>query len=455
MSSSDGNYHVVFNGEIYNFVELREELVQKGVRFRSNSDTEVLLELWAAMGPACLPKLTGMFTFCLFDLHRRRLILARDSFGIKPLYLAQWADGWAVCSEVPPLLELPGIDRTLDANSVFRFLAYTLTDQAGSTMLQGVKQVRPGTFMEIDIDWCTVVHEEIFWQLNSDEPAPGADFDTEAQSLRELFLQSVRLHLRSDVPVGAALSGGLDSSAIVCAMRYLEPSLDIHTFTFVSPDPRRSEKHWAEIVSKHVHAIEHHIELDESDFAQDCIDLFKAQFEPFSDLSIYAQYKVFQRVREEGIKVVLDGQGADELFGGYGIFVAYALLDRLQHGEIQSAARLLNAARHLPENNLVLLLLRMARGVLPQRGSVNVQHRLRLGLLPAGMDLDWFKMRDACAGDPCGQQLELEQEDRRPVDGERIASPASVRRPQFDALFVESRVPFLDARPGGVLRASA
>ena len=227
MSTPDGRYHLLFNGEIYNYVELRSDLEATGRRFHSTGDTEVLLAAWAAWGPQCLPRLVGMFAFAVLDTEAQRLLLARDPFGIKPLFFAEAGGRLAFASEIAPLLALPGISRRAAPGPVYDYLRHGVIDHDGSSLFADIRRFPPAHYAEIDLRSPTGLEPRRYWRL-----APDAHLDLSraqgASRLRELFLESVRLHLRSDVKVGTALSGGIDSSAIVLAMREVGGSaLDI------------------------------------------------------------------------------------------------------------------------------------------------------------------------------------------------------------------------------------
>lgn len=345
MSTPDGRYHLVFNGEIYNYVELREELVRAGVGpFRSSGDTEVLLAGYVHWGVALLPRLVGMFSFAILDGARRRLILARDFAGIKPLYYARWSGGLVFASEIKALRTLPGVGRRADAQRAYEYLHLGLTDHGDGTLYAGIRQVPAAHYLEVDLDRPEQLRVERYWRLPDGERY-DLSFDEAAAGLRERFLRSVTLHMRSDVPVGAALSGGIDSSSIVSAMRHLYPESEIHTFSYIAAQEQLSEERWVDVVGRHAGAVVHKVRPSAAEMIADLDELIRVQDEPFGSTSIYAQYRVFRLAREAGIKVMLDGQGADELLGGYKLLVAARLASMVRQGRWKDAARFLLAAR--------------------------------------------------------------------------------------------------------------
>ena len=315
MSSADGRHHLILNGEIYNYLELRGELESLGIRFRSRSDTEVLLEAWRRWGTAVLPRLTGMFAFALLDVRERTLTLARDPFGIKPLLYSHWPGGFAFASEPKALLALPQVRRKVNAQRVYDYLRFGLTDHGTETMFSDLHSLPPAHWMEVSLDQAVASAPVCYWELASDERYAGT-FEQAADELRERFVDSVRLHLRSDVPVGAALSGGIDSTAIVMAMRALEPGLELHTFSYVADDPELTEERWLDLAASACRATPHKTSATPAQLGTDLDPLLRAQDEPFGSTSIHAQQRLIPLAREARIKVMLDGQGADELLGG-------------------------------------------------------------------------------------------------------------------------------------------
>ena len=316
MNSSNGRWSIVFNGEIYKYRELRLELQSFGFNFTTNSDTEVLLSAWQHWGFDCLPKLVGMFAFAVFDKYSSTLTCVRDSFGINPLFYTEEHDHFAFASEIPALLELLRVKPELNWQRAYDYLVHGDYDSSPDTFYAGLKHLLPGHWIQANVLTGQIGSPQRWWHPKITERAAWR-FDDAVQQVREQFLENVRLHLRSDVPFGAALSGGIDSSAVVCAMRYLEPNLPIHTFSFISEDKNFSEEPWVDRVNKHVDAISHKVKITPQDLVSDLDDLIKAQGEPFGSSSIYAQYRVFQLAKERGVSVILEGQGADEMLAGY------------------------------------------------------------------------------------------------------------------------------------------
>ncbi len=214
MHYAGGRYVIVFNGEIYNYKELREELEMSGCRFSTDSDTEVLIAAWSFWGRQCLPRLIGMFAFAVLDRQNATLTCVRDAFGIKPFFYAQEAGDFLFASEAPSLLALKHGKTQPNWQRAYDYLVFGVYDNQQETFFDGVLQLSPGHLLVVDLGARKIGMPERWWTPRIAERS-DLSFDDAAEQVRELFLQSVRLHLRSDVPLGAALSGGVDSSAVV------------------------------------------------------------------------------------------------------------------------------------------------------------------------------------------------------------------------------------------------
>lgn len=323
MSCPDGRYWMVFNGEIYNYIELRSQLRRLGRTFRTESDSEVLLQGYAEWGPPVLDKLMGMFAVIIWDSKSQRLFAARDRFGIKPLYVHAGARGIAFASEIKQLLDLPGVSRRAEPSRVWDFITSGITDHSAETMFADVQHIRPGCCLTLDLSsWCFGQSLPVRRYYRADAITKVEMSRQEAASrFRELLEDSVRLHLRSDVPVGSCLSGGLDSSAIVSLMRRrLDATKDtaqIHTVSACFPNKEVDEKPFMEHVVRASRTTPHYIFPEPEDALERAAQLTWHQDEPFGSTSIFAQWCVFEEARARGIKVMLDGQGADEQLAGY------------------------------------------------------------------------------------------------------------------------------------------
>jgi asparagine synthase (glutamine-hydrolysing) len=449
MADASGRYLLSYNGEIYNYRELREELTQRGHRFRSATDTEVLLAAWAEWGAAVLPRLTGMFAFAMLDRASATLTLARDAFGIKPLYYQCDASGLAAASELVALRALSDRPLVPDAQRAYDFLLHGRSDDGARTFLADVQRLPAGHYLVIDLRDPAASAPVRWWWPDITE-RQDLSFVDAAEQLRALFLESVRLHLRSDVPLGAALSGGIDSSAVVCAMRHLEPAAPLHTFTFAARGTAIDEERWAALVNAQVGATAHTVLIDPGDLLADMDDLLRAQGEPFGSMSIHAQYRVFRAAREAGITVTLEGQGADELlagYDGYGFARAQSLFETEGAG---ASKRFLDAWASWPGRDRRAAMLQAVQPLVPRALRDVAFRAIGRELTPAWLDVAALRDAGASAHAPAAPL------DEPAVRGRRLAAtlrsvqagpdlPALLRYSDRDAMrwSVESRVPFL------------
>ena len=338
MASPDGRRWVVYNGEIYNYVELRDELARRGHAFRTGTDTEVLLAAYAEWGAGCLARFNGMWAFALWDADARQLFCARDRFGVKPLYYATGPGWFAFGSEIKALLAHPAVPRRPNAAAVYDFLALRLADHTDETFFDGIHRVpaahalvyRPGAAPAL----------RRYWDCR---PAPrdplGAAGEAHAIArFRELFDDAVRIRLRADVPVGTCLSGGVDSSSIVVTANPLLGARQ-RTFSACSEDPRFDERRFIDEVIAATGAASHRVFPSGARLWDELGALVDQMDEPFHSTSQYAQYAVMRLVREAGVTVTLDGQGADELMAGYPAYHGVYLATLLRAGRVGAAAR--------------------------------------------------------------------------------------------------------------------
>ena len=438
-------YTISYNGEITNYIEIRDELIALGDTFVSESDTEVLLKAWAHWGVSTLDRLEGMFGIAILDTHSRTLTLARDPYGIKPLFYAHQGDRIGFCSELSGLLEiLPGTPK-LDWQTAVDYLQWGAYDHTERTFIDGVVQLRPAHYVVIDTVTGRIGEPVRYWW-----PPVATTFDgsyAEAtDSVRSLFLDSVKRNLRSDVPLGIALSGGVDSSAIVGAVRHLEPDLPIDTFSFIAPGFAKSEDRWIDMVVEATSARTHTVQVAPGELEHDLDDLILSQGEPFGGTSIYAQYRVFRLAREHDVIVTLDGQGGDELFAGYYGYPAKRMHSLIETGHWATAARFAGADRAVPESYRRVFPFEVAADFFP----LQLRHRVRRPFPSPLLNRRALREHGVDAGYPRSAAVE-------PARGTRLKAhlrsvlggyglPMLLRHGDRNSMrfSIESRVPFLD-----------
>jgi asparagine synthase (glutamine-hydrolysing) len=314
MSNEDGTIWVVFNGEIYNFESLRRELIARGHRFKSASDTEVIVHLYEKYGDACVERLQGMFAFALWDSRGRRLLLARDRVGIKPLYYADTGRSLVFASEIKALLVDPAVARELDLAAVDSFLThYYLPGEA--TLLRGVRKLLPGHCLTVENGRVRITR---YWDLRfaprADDPATLSD---SARALDALLDDSVRSHMISDVPVGILLSGGVDSTGMLhYASRHANRPLHSFTLGFAGcgvPD----ERPYARLAAQRFGSVHHETTITAREFGDFLPRYVWHMEEPVCEPPAIALHFVARLARDQGVKVLLSGEGGDEAFAGY------------------------------------------------------------------------------------------------------------------------------------------
>ncbi len=348
MSSRDGRFWIVYNGETYNYLELRDELRKLGHPFKTATDTEVVIEAFIEWGPAMLNRLVGMFALAILDLKEESLFLARDFFGIKPLYYTNVGGQFAFASEIQALIQSPLVSRQANPQRVYDYLRFALTDHGDQTMFANVYQLPPAHYLVMDIQNLSFSDPQQYWRLQTDITL-DLPADEAAAITRKLFLKNIGLHMRSDVPVGSCLSGGIDSSAIVMAMKHLEgDALDLRTVSAIFHDAEIDEEAYVNRIVEDTNAVSYRTEPQSAELVHDLDRLISIQGEPFGSTSIYAQQRVFQLASEKGLKVMLDGQGADEILGGYFSYLTAKLASLVKQGRFFSACLFLNAIDRLP-----------------------------------------------------------------------------------------------------------
>lgn len=307
---------LVCNGEIYNFKELKKLLCGRGHRFISNSDSEVIIHGYEEWGEECVEKLRGAFAFAIWDFKKKRLILARDRMGIKPLYYIDKKDYFAFASEAKAFLGLNGCwSAEINRESLELLLGFSFIPN-NNTLLEGVKKIPPAHFLILEQGRITFKR---YWKLRKNEQFTNLSFSEAAQKLEELLSESVKLRLQADVPIGILLSGGLDSSLIAALAKKVSPS-NVHTYT-VGYDHPWDERKFAIQVSKHIKSTHHSIQLHPLEVT-DRIEELIWHFDGLStlDAGIFSTYLISEKVKDFGVKVLLVGEGGDETLGGYSWF---------------------------------------------------------------------------------------------------------------------------------------
>jgi asparagine synthase (glutamine-hydrolysing) len=326
MSYDSGNLVIVYNGEIYNYIELRNELKGLGCGFRTDSDTEVLLAAFYQWGENCVSKLNGMFAFAIWDERKRMLFAARDRFGKKPFFYHFKNGQFYFASEMKALFRAPEIQCRVDLEELESYTDSFQVEKGDRTMFQGIFRLKPSEAFILTSDGG--VKRWQYWGLEGKVVTNDGDLEETVEKFQEVFTDSVRIRLRADVPLGSSLSGGLDSSAIVCTLANELKSRGnngLKTFSARFPNfPTFDEGEYIDAVVDASDAKPYQTTPNPDDLREHIKKIHYYQEEPFLSSSIFAQWKVMQLAKEQGVTILLDGQGGDEILAGYiPYFVTY------------------------------------------------------------------------------------------------------------------------------------
>lgn len=328
-------FWISFNGEIYNFLELRSELEGLGHRFRSETDTEVILASYAQWGEESQRRFNGMWAFAIWDSKERELFLSRDRFGVKPLHIYYDGRRFAFASEMKAFLALDGFTASFRVEVVNRALSdYTRIEGSEECLLNDVRRLRAGYCMRIRAG--EEPRPRRWWRTIEHLPVIPSDEESQAESFRELFLDACKIRMRSDVPLGTALSGGLDSSAVLCGMAHSRQSGNgqqrlasswQRAFVGVFPNTIQDERHYAELVIKHTNTTGEFIRMEPAALLAN-LEAIIFQFEEIYDFP-GSPWLLYRFMRQNGVVISIDGHGGDELLGGYHWHPEFAFLDAI------------------------------------------------------------------------------------------------------------------------------
>lgn len=444
MSNASGNLWLTYNGEIYNFEEVKRELEALGYAFQTMTDTEVILAAYEAWGEACLKRFNGMFAFVIYDSQRKKVFAARDRFGVKPLYYWRSPSGFvAFASEIKQFTVLPGWEASVNPQRAYDFLQWGVFDHTEETLFADVFQLRGGECLTSNVG-----HGKIFrpmkqrWYELTASPFEGTFKEASLQFL-DLFEDAVKLRLRADVDVGSCLSGGLDSSSIVCLVNRLLRDKGCHekqkTFSACSDVVRFNEKLFMDQVVAQTDVSAHYTYPVLDRLFDVGAQMVWHQDEPFGSTSIYAQWLVFQLSKEQGVKVMLDGQGADEQLGGYHGFFGHRFYELFQSLRWQTLYReMRDSGRMHPHLNAWQSL---GRRLLPSGLKQSIKKRMS----PLWVDFRCLKANNLY---PFLGQKENTVQDQSRQQLLFSSLPMLLHYEDRDSMAhsVESRTPFLDYR---------
>jgi asparagine synthase (glutamine-hydrolysing) len=445
-ASDDRRLQLIHNGEIYNYLELRRELESHGRRFHTGTDTEVLLAAYEEWGERCVERFNGIWAFALWDGRARKLFCSRDRFGVKPFYYRHANGRLVFASEVQAFAADPHERLEPNTFAVREYLEQSYLDHTDDTFVAGVHRLPPAHSLVLDENGLRVRR---YWSLEPQDPPAG---DAE-EAFRALFLDSVRLQLRSDVAVGTALSGGLDSSAIAASVGYfLRTESDAatavgaqqRTFTAYFDTPGFDERPYARAVVEQTDADAHWVTFDSNDLVSNLPAIVRAQGEPFGSTSIAAGWYIMRAAHEAGLTVMLDGQGGDELLGGYRAHLGFLLADLLAGGHLAELRREFGALRD--RHSLAALVTATARPFAPEALTRFVRGRSRGSATLVHPELRTIRA-DAAPG-ANGSPFPDRFRRYRELLLTRRGLPELLRYEDRNSMAhgIEARVPFLDHR---------
>lgn len=449
-------YVITYNGEIYNYIELRQELADAGYRFQSETDTEVIMAAYDKWGVDCVHRLNGMWAFVIYDKTTRSVFCSRDRFGVKPFYYWVGPDQTIYfASEIKQFTVIPGWRAQVNSQRAYDYLVFSLTHHTDETLFRNVFEIKGGssiylTLADIQIQNDGRLPIKRWYQLT---PATfTGDFEASATEFRRLFMDSVRLRLRADVPVGSCLSGGLDSSSIVCSANILlkasEEPYSQMTFSAYNEQEQFSEKKWVDTVLDTTNVDGHHVYPLFSEMFDSLSQMTWHQDEPVSGAGVYSQWCVFRLGAQHKIKVMLDGQGADELLAGYSSFFAPRLKGLLKSGRLLTLVAELRLIKQNHGVSYLDSLIRVIDLLLPK----SIRKLLHLQAGSQDYAPEWLN-QEILQASPDSPYHNL---------GDKIDSVKAMSRRQFEtthlptllhwedrnsmAHSIESRCPFLDYR---------
>lgn len=344
MFSADGTLVITYNGEIYNYLELKTELISKGHSFKTKTDTEVILAAYQEWGEDCLFKFNGMWALAIWDLEKNSLFLSRDRFGIKPLYyLYKPRKLFAFASETIAFKYLPGFERSVNSTNADLGIRNSFyLESIGETIYESIQKLLPGHYIKIDYKKNLVIKK--WWKTEEHLPGISDNYNDQVEMFKDIFQDSCKLRLRSDVPIGIALSGGLDSSAVYCTIQQmLKTAIPVkndekrnwkNAFIACFPDTKMDEQSFADEVVTYTNGVANYIYPDQNDISTAIYNETKA--EDFIYLSPPVVHNIYKEMRKKNVKVSLDGHGADELLFGYPHMVA-ELINKRKEGVLPNS----------------------------------------------------------------------------------------------------------------------
>ena len=381
MTYNQGQYTIVFNGEIYNYKEIRSELAQKGFSFISESDTEVILAAYKQWGENCVTHFSGMWAFAIYNTVKQELFLSRDRFGIKPLYYFQNKNSFAFASEIKALLALGMIQPEANMNSVFEYISFGATSDRSANLFNSIQTLPPSCNLTINVNTLGV-KTNYYYQLEEQVANYKLPAEKDIENLFAATLNtSISQHLRADVTIGSTLSGGLDSSTLVAMTALKMQGKPFKTFTAAYNEKEIDESDFArKAISGYPNIDPHFTYPDIKTYWTDFDKLIWHQDLPINSTSMFAQWEVMKLAGSQNIKVLLDGQGADEMLGGYYNFAGIYLIEKLKHLQIASFFKEKNELQQKFSSSINNTIGKAAYYFIPEYLQKQIRSKKRVGM---------------------------------------------------------------------------
>lgn len=432
MSNENDTIWITYNGEIYNFCELKKHLLEKGHVFKSKTDTEMIIHAYEEYGFDCVNKFNGMWSFCIYDETKNILFLSRDRFGIKPLYYYFNDKEFIFSSEIKGILA-HDIEIKPDKEIVFDFLYYNMSDHNENTFFKNIKRLIPSNNLVFNLKTKAI---QLHKYYDLEQKITNERYNS--REIKDLFYDSVKNTLVSDVPVGSCLSGGIDSSSIALAMNNTN-GIKIKTFSMVFPGKKIDESRYQKEINGLINSDPYSISPMPDELINDLYDLISTQEEPFAGTSVYGQYRVMKLAKDNDMKVLLDGQGADEIFAGYHYFLGFYYYELLK-------------------NLRILKFIKEIKGYYTKTGSILPLSYLFMRILPVSLKKLFFnRYKNTFISESFIKDYEYRKDVRWYISSLNDALTQSILNYSLPHLLrfedknsmrfsIESRVPFLDYR---------
>lgn len=423
-----GQYSIIHNGEIYNYVELREALILKGYSFTTSSDTEVIIWAYAHWGKACVEQFRGMWSFIIYDKHEQILFCSRDRFGIKPLYYANVGDRFCLFSEIKQLKAFEDWKAVLNKKVAIEFLAFAYHDHSDETFFEGVLQVPKGNNLIYDLKTNAFTLQQ-YYHLNEFGDYSKKDFNVSKIEFERLMKASVELHLRADVPQGFTLSGGMDSSSIVGVARDLDREKELHSVSAVFSYKDIDESKYINKVAKLNSVDTRFVYSNFKEMLRLIDEVTYHQDEPVASASVIAQYLVFRMAKYNDLKVMLSGQGADEILSGYERFYGVYFKSLFRKSPLKA---MVNMSRFLWHHNM---------GVKQIRARLHSRKQKNHSVYPNWLNVTDLSVNQLSSSKALDSQRAISLD---MIYGNGLSALLHYEDRNSMAFSVESRVPFLD-----------